>query len=81
MLPKLFLVFVGGAGCFFIGKAVGYGLATRHAGVVVALLMGAIWAGYLYKHKDEAKTTVGAFLEFFVSTVIGGFILVALNLA
>jgi len=81
MLSNFFILFIGIASCFFVGKVIGHDLAAHHAGVVIALLMGMIWAFYLYKHKDDPKSTVGAFLEFFVSTVIGGFIMVALHLA
>ena len=79
MLSTLFLLFVGGAFCFFIGEAIGHGLAAHHAPIVTALIMGAIWAGYLYKYKDTPKSTLATFLEFIVSTVIGGFIVVILG--
>jgi hypothetical protein len=80
MPANIFLLFTGIAVCFYVGRIVGFQLGTHNLSVLIGLIMCGIWYFYLFKQKDKAKDARSLFLEFLVTAVIGGYVVVAFGL-
>ncbi len=80
MLANAFLLFTGVAACFYIGRIIGFQLGAHNLTVLIGLIMCGLWYLYLLKQKDKEKDVKSQFLEFLVTAVIGGYVIVAFGL-